>query len=123
MSAPPFSSILSGPFAGQASRRQQPRDALRWPVVIQILGGTERRGVTLDLGAEGLSLSTDRPIPPGSRCTLHLRPSADASWLQLEVKAVYSSYSGPGDFRIGMVFLPQDTQGRDRLRALVAARV
>lgn len=117
------SSILSGPFAGQPSRRLQPRNALRWPVTIVIAGGTERQGVTMDLSAEGLSLSTDRPITPGSRCTLLLRPSPQDGWLTLEVKAVYSSYTAPGDFRIGMAFLPQDAEGRDRLRAVAAARV
>lgn len=117
------SSILSGPFAGQPSRRLQPRNALHWPVTIQIHGGNERRGVTMDLSTDGLSLSTDRPISPGSRCTLLLRPSPDDGWLQLEVKAVYSSYTAPGDFRIGMVFVPQDAAGRDRLRAVAATRV
>ncbi|WP_326542173.1 PilZ domain-containing protein [Pseudorhodoferax sp.] len=123
MSEQRTSSILSGPFAGQPSRRLQPRNALHWPVVIQIYGGNERRGMTMDLSAEGLSLSTDRPIAPGSRCTLLLRPTPDDGWFKLEVKAVYSSYTAPGDFRIGMVFLPQDAEGRDRLRAIAAARV
>lgn len=114
------SSILSGPFAGQPSRRLQPRNALRWPVMIQVHGGNERHGMTMDLSAEGLSLSTDRPIAPGSRCTLLLRPTPDEGWLQLQVKAVYSSYTAPGDFRIGMAFLPHDAVGRDRLRAVAA---
>jgi hypothetical protein len=114
-------SILSGPLTGQPSRRVQPRHALRWPVVIQILGGSERRGVTVDLSSDGLSLSTDRPIAPGSRCTLFLRPAPDNGWLRLDVKSVYSSYSAPGDFRIGMAFSPQDTAGRDQLFAVVAA--
>lgn len=92
--------------------------------MIQIFGGNERRGTTMDLSAEGLSLSTDRPIAPGSRCTLFLRPTPEDVWLKLEVKAVYSSYTAPGDFRIGVVFLPQDAEGRDRLRAAAtAARV
>lgn len=116
------SSILSGPFAGQPSRRLQPRNALRWPVTILVSGGNERRGTTVDLSAEGLSLSTDRPITPGSRCTLLLRPGPDKEGLKLEVKAVYSSYTAPGDFRIGMAFLPQDAEGRDRLRAVATAR-
>jgi hypothetical protein len=115
-------SILFGPFAGQPSRRLQPRNALRWPVTIQIAGGSERQGVTVDLSAEGLSLSTDRPITPGSRCTLLLWPTPDEDALRLEVKAVYSSYTAPGDFRIGMAFLPQDAEGRDRLRAVATAR-
>lgn len=116
------SSILSGPFAGQPSRRLQPRNPLFWPVMIQVLGGTERHGMTMDLSAEGLSLSTERPIAPGSRCTLLMRPTPNDGWLKLEVKALYSSYTAPGDFRIGMAFLPQETESLDRLRALAAAR-
>lgn len=103
------------------SRRLQPRSVLRWPVSIQIIGGVERQGITLDLSIEGLSLSTDRPIAPGSRCVLRLNPGADQARLELEVKAVYSSYNAPGDFRIGVVFLPQAAEGRERLRALAAA--
>lgn len=88
---------------------------------IQILGGPERQGTTLDLSIEGLSLSTDRPIGPGSRCVLTLRPTPEQPPLALEVKAVYSSYCAPGDFRIGVVFLPQAAEARERLRALAAA--
>ena len=70
----------------------------------------------------GASRIATGPIAPGSRCTLLLRPTPDEEWLKLEVKAVYSSYTAPGDFRIGMAFLPQDAAGRDRLRAVATAR-
>lgn len=119
MHAPRPLPILTGSYAGP-SRRLQPRNSLRWPVTIQVIGGAERQGMTMDLSPEGLSLSTDRPISPGSRCTLRLQLPQGAEPLLLEVKAVYSSYAAPGDFRIGMVFLPQDEHGRDRLRALAA---
>lgn len=115
---PPFvPSLTSG---AQRSRRQQPRNALRCPVVIEIAGGNERTGTTVDLSRDGLSLSTDRPISPGSRCTLRLQPEGAARSLRFEVKSVYSSYAAPGDFRIGVVFTEQDVEAHDQLRALVA---
>ncbi|KQP12304.1 PilZ domain-containing protein [Pseudorhodoferax sp. Leaf267] len=106
--------------AGQDSRRQQTRNALRCPVSIAIAGGHARMGTTVDLSQDGLSLSTDRPIAPGSRCTLCLHPGDPARSLWLEVKSVYSSYSAPGDFRIGVVFTVPDAQAQGRLRALAA---
>lgn len=120
MHAPRPSSLLAGPYTGP-TRRLQPRNSLRWPVTIEIAQGAERRGTTVDLSPQGLSLSTDRPIAPGSRCLLRLSPpGSGAEPLVVQVKSVYSSYVAPGDFRIGMVFLAEDARGRDRLRAWAA---
>ncbi len=117
---PRFPLSAFGPDPGGTSRRQQPRNALRCPVKIAMPGGAERNGITVDLSHDGLSLSTDRPIPPGSRCMLRLQPPAapDAGPLDVQVKAVYSSYTAPGDFRIGMVFIGLDPRTEDTLRAL-----
>lgn len=117
---PRFSQTAFNAAAGDATRRLQPRNALRCAVTITIAGGNERRGTTVDLSHDGLSLSTDKPIPPGTRCTLSLQAPrvADAATLHIDVKAVYSSYSAPGDFRIGMVFIGLDSQVADVLRAL-----
>lgn len=76
-------------------------------------------GTTVDLSRDGLSISTDRPISPGSRCTLSLQPDGAPSRLRFEVKSVYSSYAAPGDFRIGVVFTDTDVSAQDQLRALV----
>lgn len=92
---------------------------LRCPVTIAIAGGSERRGTTVDFSRDGLSISTDRPISPGSRCTLSLQPDGTKRSLRFEVKSVYSSYSAPGDFRIGVVFTEADFAAQDQLRALV----
>lgn len=112
----PNVSILA---TGQHSRRQQPRNALRCPVTIAIAGGSERLGTTVDLSRDGLSLSTDRPITPGSRCMLSLQPNGSPRSLRFEVKSVYSSYTAPGDFRIGVVFTDPEIDAQDQLRALV----
>lgn len=113
------SSLLA---AGQASRRQQPRNALRVPVTIAIAGGNERSGTTVDLSRDGLSLTTDRPIAPGSRCTLRLHPGNALDSLRFEVKSVYSSYAAPGDFRIGVVFTDPELEAHAQLRALASHR-
>lgn len=113
----PAVSVLA---AGLHSRRQQPRNALRCPVTIAIAGGSERSGTTVDLSRDGLSISTDRPISPGSRCTLNLQPDGALRSLRLEVKSVYSSYTAPGDFRIGVVFTDPDVATQNQLRALVS---
>lgn len=104
---------------GQASRRQQPRNSLRVPVSIAIAGGPERSGTTVDLSRDGLSLTTDRPITPGSRCTLRLASDGVVDSLRVEVKSVYSSYAAPGDFRIGMVFTDPAHEAHAQLRALL----
>ena len=106
--------------ARDTTRRLQPRNALRCVVTIAIAGGNERCGTTVDLSHDGLSLSTDKPIAPGTRCTLRLQTprAAGAEPLRIDVKAVYSSYTGPGNFKIGMVFLGLETRVADALRAL-----
>jgi hypothetical protein len=109
---------------GTSSRRMQPRNPWRCPVTILLADGAERRGTTVDLSGEGLSLSTDRPIAPGSRCVLRLQVVDQPREVRVDAKAVYSSYTAPGDFRIGMVLAGYDAQQREQLRALagLAAR-
>lgn len=124
MHQPPASTRLASSIlaAGHASRRQQPRNALSVPVTIAIAGGNERSGTTVDLSHDGLSLTTDRPIAPGSRCTLCLYPANARDSLRFEVKSVYSSYAAPGDFRIGMVFTDPGLDAQAQLRALAERR-
>lgn len=95
------------------SRRRHDRINLSCPVLVQIKGGLERDGLVQDLSLQGLSLITARPIEPGSRCLLQfaLPLSAGVRQVALPAKAVYSSYTGPGAFRIGMLFMslaPED---------------
>jgi hypothetical protein len=105
---------------GASSRRLQPRNLWRCAVTIQLADGGERRGKTVDLSGDGLSLSTDRPIPPGSRCVLRLHAGGLPREVRVDAKAVYSSYTAPGDFRIGMVLAGYDPQQREQLRTLAA---
>lgn len=103
---------------GASSRRTQPRNLWRCPVTILFADGAERRGTTVDLSGDGLSLSTDRPIAPGSRCVLRLHAGDLPREVRVDAKAIYSSYTAPGDFRIGMVLAGYDPQQQEQLRVL-----
>jgi hypothetical protein len=106
-----------------ASRRRHTRVAVRCPVTLTLASGAERKGTTVDLSADGLSLSTDQPISPGSRCRVHLAAlpcRGGIRPLQLDARASYSSYSGPGSFRVGMVFVEPDAESESLLADLVA---
>ena len=115
-SAPPPASQDIDPGPGAApvdSRRRHDRINLSCPVRVQIKAGLEREGRVQDLSLQGLSLITARPIEPGSRCLLQFELSlpGGARQVALAAKAVYSSYTGPGAFRIGMLFMalaPED---------------
>lgn len=109
-SAPPPASQDTDQRPGASptdSRRRHDRINLSCPVQVQIKGGLERQGLVQDLSLQGLSLITARPIEPGSRCLLQFELPLPGGIRQvaLPAKAVYSSYTGPGAFRIGMLFM------------------
>ena len=85
-------------------------------------GPAEREGTVQDLSLQGLSLFTARPIEPGSRCTLRfvLPLPQGARAVALAAKAVYSSYTGPGVFRIGMLFMALGGEEQEAIRALLS---
>jgi hypothetical protein len=96
-----------------AGRRRHARIAVRCPLALTLPNGAERNCTTLDMSIEGLSLATDLPISPGSRCRVHIPTLPCRSGprpLRIEARAVYSSYLGPGSFRIGMVFVNPDEE-------------
>lgn len=104
-------------------RRRHARIAVRCPLTLTPAGGVERTGTTLDLSLEGLSLATDLPIPPGSRYRVHIAALPCRSGprpLRIDAKAVYSSYLGPGHFRVGMVFVDPGGEGAGVLADFVA---
>lgn len=97
------------------SRRM--RIGLRGAAQVVLLPGNARRDVQMnDLSSDGLSVMASRPISPGTRCTVSFDvPSAGhASPVHVDApaKAVYSSYTGPDGFRIGMVFTGLDAATR-----------
>jgi hypothetical protein len=95
------------------NRRSARRRVLRQPATLTLLPGNVSRSVTLwDLGLDGLSVLSPRPVPPGSRCELQFDLTAGGQSQQVNAagKTVYSSYVGAEGFRIGLVFtrLPDD---------------
>ncbi len=102
----------------EPSRRRGARIAARYPVTVTMADGGDRTGTTLDLSTNGLSLCAAQPLAPGSRCTLRLElPCRNGpNRLRIDAKSIYSSYSGPGNFRIGMVFVGLDAETENTIR-------
>lgn len=107
--------------ASMPGRRTRSRLTFESPVVLTMADGSTREATTHDISLAGLSVVTERPIAPGSRCTvvLALSQAGHDTDLTLAAKAVYSSYTAPRQFRIGLVFTQIDPQGQERLRVLV----
>lgn len=100
------------------NRRAARRRGLRQPATLILLPGRTSREVTLwDLGPDGLSLLSSRPVPPGSRCELRfeLVLGGQAMPVHAAAKTVYSSYVGADGFRVGLVF----TQVAEEALALI----
>ena len=52
------------------NRRVSARRALRRPATVTLPGGVERLVRTWDVGFDGISLVSPKPIPPGTRCSV-----------------------------------------------------
>lgn len=107
--------------AAAPGRRTRSRQPFHCPVVLTMADGSTRQATAQDISRAGLSVLTERPVSPGSRCTLALGVSAQgvASALTVAAKSVYSSYLGPRQFRIGLVFTQLDSVTDATLRDLV----
>jgi hypothetical protein len=93
-----------------SNRRVSARKVLRRPATVTLPGGVERVVRTWDVGLDGLSLVSPKPIPPGTRCTVTVDfPDGDA-WrpVQIPVKTVYCSLMGTEGVKVGMVFAALD---------------
>jgi len=99
------------------SRRVDTRIAVRRAIVLVMADGSHRPGTTVDISLRGASLNTDKPIPPGSKCQLLVeRLSGEGGQtVGIAAKTVYSSYSAPKVFRIGLVF----TEGEASATAVI----
>lgn len=104
------------------NRRLSARKALRRPATVLMPGGLERVVRTWDVGVDGMSVVSPKPIPPGTRCTVRLElPEGDGVRpLDLPVKTVYCSLMGPEGIKVGMVFGPLDEETERLIRAFTA---
>ena len=97
-----------------SNRRVSARKVLRRPATVTLPGGVERVVRTWDVGLDGMSLVSPKPIPPGTRCTVTLElPDGDTSRIvQVPVKTVYCSLMGAEGVKVVMVFaaLEADTE-------------
>lgn len=100
--------------AGTASsRRIHARLAIRRPIGLIMADGSVRSATTVDVSQVGLSMTTDKPVAPGSKCHVRLEWHSGGALqsVELAAKSVYSSYTSPKNFRIGLLFL--ETRGVD----------
>ena len=104
----------------QTERRRGRRTGLRRPCTLHLSGDEQRQGITFDVGVDGLSLYTAKPVAAGTRCEVQFElPGADAAQaLRTAAKVVYSSYSGPQGFKIGIIFVALDARTAEALLKL-----
>jgi hypothetical protein len=93
-----------------SNRRLSARTALRSPATVVLAGGVSREVRMWDLATDGASLLSARPIPQGSvlELRLDLAGAGTTTSVAAAARVVYSSYLGPGEFKIGLVFTQLD---------------
>jgi len=104
-----------------SNRRASARKVLRRPATVTLPGGVERVVRTWDVGLDGLSLLSPKPIPPGTKCTVMVELPDGDTWrtLQLPVKTVYCSLMGAEGVKVGMVFGALDPDSERVIRHFV----
>ena len=88
-----------------------------------ICGDTQAHARMWDVGLDGLCLLTKRPMSPGTRCTTscELPINGVPTPITVQVRVVYSSFSGPDGFKLGMVFLDLREDVADLITRFLAA--
>ncbi len=104
-----------------SNRRVTARTALRSPATVVLPGGVTRAVRMSDLAIDGASLMSERPIPQGSSVELRLDlPGAGApASVVATARVVYSSYLGPAEFKIGLVFTQLDAASAAAITAFM----
>jgi hypothetical protein len=105
----------------QNNRRLHVRKVLRTDATVQFADATTREVRTWDLGLDGISVVSPRPIPPGTRCTLMLRlPDTGPAPLAIGARSVWCSLLGPEGFKVGLLFGPLETSVQEALAKFLA---
>jgi len=75
----------------------------------------------VDLGVDGVSILSPRPISPGTRCVVMFEiPANGASTpVTLEAKSLHSALTGNGVFKVGMCFRDIDPDSARTLEAFI----
>jgi hypothetical protein len=100
-----------------SNRRISARKALRAPATMVLPGGVSRDLRLYDLATDGASFVASKPIPQGTRVELSfdLPVPQGTARIAASARVVYSSYAGPAEFRIGVVFAGLDEAGAQAL--------
>ena len=104
------------------NRRIHPRKVLRAAVTVTVPGQAPREGRTWDLGIDGMSIMSPRPIPPGTRCEVSFELPVGGKVLPVTaaVKVLYCSFSGPDGFKVGTAFGELDDESRGAVNGFAA---
>jgi hypothetical protein len=114
---------MTVPTDRPTNRRTTARKALRCAVHLELPRGAARDTTMWDIGIQGLSVVTDHPIAPSTRCTatFELPLAAGARALSLPAKSIYCSYTGPGRFKVGLAFSTLDAASEAAIDEFVQA--
>ena len=104
------------------NRRAFARTVIRQPATL-LVGNASVVVQTLDIGPGGLSLLAQRPIGPGTRCSIAFAlPFGDAAvGVTAGIKIVYSSYVAVEQFKLGAVFIELDPAATEALERFTGA--
>jgi hypothetical protein len=100
------------------NRRVYARKVLRAAASVQLPGGP-RDVRTWDVGVDGMSLVSPKPISPGTKCTVTLE-LPDSGRVSVPAKTVYCSLMGAEGFKVGLVFVGPDAETENAFRAFVS---
>ncbi len=117
-----MSTSSAGPLALASNRRLSARTACRAPASVVLTSGTVLDVQMWDLGTDGASMTSPKPITQGSVVELRfdLPVASGPVGVAAKAKVVYSSYMAPANFRVGVMFTDLDTASEsaiDRFRA------
>jgi hypothetical protein len=93
------------------------------PATVLLTSGASLDVRMWDLGTDGASLVSPKPITQGSMVELRFEVPAAAgttSAAAAKAKVVYSSYMGPAQFRIGVLFAGLDDASAAAIDGFVA---
>jgi hypothetical protein len=95
------------------TRRVHPRKVLRASATVELPGAPPRQVRTWDLGLDGMSIVSPRPISPGRKCTVHLELAVAGvpAAVSLPAKSIHCSLIGQEGFKVGLVFGDLDPVG------------
>lgn len=95
---------------GAPGRRSGVRKVLRSAGTVSLPGGQSREVTTWDVGREGVSVLTSKPISPGTRCSVSFEVPAGGGRgaVTAPAKVVYCSFTGADGFKVGLAFTGLD---------------